>query len=298
MIKQLGNPNLIDSLSDLIYYLFMKKYFKFIQKWHLLIFLVVLVTMITKPITSAYSEENGAVCLASDSMLLTAETPEALALDVESIVASVLKKPWSVPATCKPAVLNSNSTSFVDEAKICAFYSCANKSVELAGICRAADPNAYFMNYGKKYCDRFSKKTSTNLSADGKIWLNKTLVCLQKAIIKFCTNGNNCDQCDKIRTQAYASHAPCYTNSGLCYLNPIDLVYISSTPDIVKDVLNYDGIVQIGQVAGLCGGKIAKDAVKEICSTTKSCVNTAIGWSSKMIKVTTMPLVGVLDILF
>jgi len=42
------------------------------------------------------------------------------------------------------------------------------------------NPPNYYLNYGFKYCSKFSKETMPKLSPQGKIWLNNTLKKLQK----------------------------------------------------------------------------------------------------------------------
>jgi hypothetical protein len=208
---------------------------------------------------------------------------ERLSLDVEQIVDNMAEKSWSVPNSCHVPTLTADQKSFIDPPNRCSFYSCANKSVEEAGICTKNDPNAYFINYGEKYCQRFSEKTSQKISDKGKVWLNKTLVCLQNAVISFC-HINSCSSCKKIRELAYGSHADCYTKSGLCYLNPYDLFLIGVTPDIKNDVLNEDGLKQVGEVAGLCGGRYAVEAFNYTEKGLKSFANKAQSWAKKIKK--------------
>lgn len=224
---------------------------------------------------------------ADESMLCNLnEKPYAYqrqALDVDQIVDKMADRRWTVPSSCHVPTLTPDEKSFIDPSKRCSFYSCANKSVEEAGICKKDDPNAYFINYGEKYCQRFSEKTSQKISEKGKIWLNKTLVCLQNAVILFCQK-NSCSNCEKIRTLAYGSHADCYTKSGLCYLNPYDLFLIGVTPDIKNDVLNKDGLKQVAEVAGLCGGSYLAKSYNYVEKKFDYFVSSAQSWTNKIKK--------------
>lgn len=212
------------------------------------------------------------------------EFPKGLAKDVKKITSKVATKSWSVPNTCKPAELTLDGKSFKNGKQKCAFYGCANKSIEKAGICQPGDENSYFMNYGDKYCQRFASKTNDKLSDKGKLWLNKTLVCLQKAIVDFCSK-DKCNQCDNVRKLAYASHAPCYTDSGLCHLNPIDLFHIGLTPDFKEDVLSKDGLLQVSKVGGLCGGQIAREFLNSGDTKTVAYLDRAGKWRIRLKKI-------------
>ncbi len=212
------------------------------------------------------------------------EFHSGLSEEMEKIEKDIRKAIWTVPQACRPAELNPDNRSFKNKATKCSFYSCADTAVVDAGICKARDKSSYFLNYGEKYCNRFSDKTLYKLSEKGQVWLNKTLVCLQQAIVDFCHDGA-CAKCENIRKLSYASHAPCYTDSGLCYLNPIDLFQIGLTPDFKADVLNRDGLIQIAEVGGLCGGQLAYNAMKTTVNSADYYSKKAAEWSAKVKKV-------------
>ena len=187
---------------------------------YLSLFIAILLVKQQAFATSAIVERSSECAARPTSSVGSAHV--ALASDMNNILSNITKKAWTIPSECTPPELTDDFMLFKDQPNKCSFYSCANKSIEQAGICKSDDKTSYFMNYGEKYCNRFGNQTVNKLSNKGKIWLNKTLVCLQKSIIYFCQEKGNCDKCDKVRKLAYATHAPCYTASGLCYLNPID----------------------------------------------------------------------------
>ena len=227
-------------------------------------------------ITKVFAEDH-LICNRDQSI----SSEQKFTRDISNILNKLPSSDWKVPNSCKPPALSADAKTFIDPTNKCTFYSCANKSVEAAGICKKDDPNAYFINYGEKYCKRFSEKTNQKISDKGKIWLNKTLVCLQGAVVGFCEK-NHCSNCSKIRELAYASHADCYTKSGLCYLNPYDLFLIGITPDITNDVLNKDGLKQVAEVAGLCGGSYAGAVVSYTEDKLESFAQSAKGWTSSI----------------
>jgi hypothetical protein len=208
------------------------------------------------------------------------DSHQKFAEDVSSVLEKLPRPDWKVPKSCVVPTLSADSKSFIDPNNRCTFYSCADKSVVEAGICKKDDPNAYFINYGEKYCKRFSEKTNQKISEKGNVWLNKTLVCLQQAVVGFC-DKNSCSNCEKIRELAYTSHADCYTKSGLCYLNPYDLFLIGVTPDIKNDVLNKDGLKQVAEVAGLCGGSYAINVADYTEKKMESFAEGATNWAKR-----------------
>ena len=109
-------------------------------------------------------------------------------------------------------------------------------------------PPAYYMGYGNKYAHRFTHQTRKKLSPEGKKFVDKTLVELQKAIedrrkrnpAAFARLERNPE---KLKTFAYKSHAPAYIRGGIGKLNARDLVRVGMTPDS-RDLFTRDGVSQ------------------------------------------------------
>ena len=109
-------------------------------------------------------------------------------------------------------------------------------------------PPAYYMGYGNKYAHRFTHQTRKKLSPEGKKFVDKTLVELQKA---FETRRKRNPQAfaklernpARLKKFAYESHAPAYIRGGIGKLGLRDLVHVGMTPD-TRDLLTRDGISQ------------------------------------------------------
>jgi len=106
----------------------------------------------------------------------------------------------------------------------------------------------YYKNYGHYYCKRFQNKTRTELSEEGKEWVDKTLVALQlklnaiimkDPLLEF--NG------EELKKAAYESHVSAYIESGVLELPLSDKVEILLTVDW-KDLSSPEGRQQVGDI--------------------------------------------------
>jgi hypothetical protein len=159
--------------------------------------------------------------------------------------------PFKIPEKCSTASLDSKY-NFISPQNKCDFYNCAAIEADKKRVCGIRDKQSYFIEYGEKYCKRFSDSLSGSLSFRGVRWLKKTLVCLQKSLFNGCNSKNKCFDCSSIRELAFDTHPSCYVNSGLCSLDLKDQLSISSTVDL-KDLIQVESMVQIGSVVSLCG---------------------------------------------
>ena len=157
-----------------------------------------------------------------------------------------------IPSKCPVAKLNSDGTAFRNPENKCSFYACAAESADQSKTCDLKDKNSYFLNYGEKYCERFSSNTSKDLSQSGQVWLNKTLSCLQSSILEGCNEKKLCSNCQKIRKLAFDTHPHCYVSSGLCSLSLQDQVQVGKTVD-AGDFFTTESIAQVASVAANCG---------------------------------------------
>ena len=115
-------------------------------------------------------------------------------------------------------------------------------------------PPDYYLDYGDKYAQRFSKETMDNLSPEGKEWLIQTRINLQQAIEnKVSADPKGFEELernpDKFRDFAYDTHADAYWNAGLKDLPLKDLVQIGLTPDF-SDLLTPSGVDQVFDILG------------------------------------------------
>ena len=138
---------------------------------------------------------------------------------------------------------------------------------ELVGTCeyydaRVADfvrrhpgeePPDYYLNYGQKYCERFSEETFPGLSGAGQEWDVRTRMNLQLAM-EMGALGEK-EELEKaestaamLKTFAFKSHPKAYLDAGLADLPFTDLAMIGLTPDIA-DLATVDGVDQVQQTA-------------------------------------------------
>ncbi|ATL49378.1 hypothetical protein COR50_20565 [Chitinophaga caeni] len=106
----------------------------------------------------------------------------------------------------------------------------------------------YYLDYGDKYVNRFTKQLRSKLSIAGKRWLDNALVNLQNAM-ESKLNSDPEIETDNKRFQKFAfdSHVDAYENAGLLDLPIQDLVLIGLTPGI-GDLLSPNGLKQVRQV--------------------------------------------------
>lgn len=110
-------------------------------------------------------------------------------------------------------------------------------------------PPDYYLNYGNKYANRFTKVLRPRLSSTGQKWVDKTFVLLQQAIenrlkqnpLAFDALERNSDA---FKAFAYGTHSDAYLGAGLSYLPPGDLLMIGTTPDL-GDLMTGAGIKQV-----------------------------------------------------
>ncbi|KAG6840629.1 hypothetical protein C0991_005481 [Blastosporella zonata] len=85
-------------------------------------------------------------------------------------------------------------------------------------------PTGYPLGFGEHFCMKFNASRA-ELSTEGQVWMLNTMECLQQALVPEATSTAGVT-CDSLRKDAFASHGPCYVQSGLCTLPPSDWVKI------------------------------------------------------------------------
>lgn len=121
------------------------------------------------------------------------------------------------------------------------FYRCAEETL-------ACGPDGYLIGYGAKYAERFYRRTRPWMSARGKLWLDRTLVCLQVTLRDRIDASMSCED---VRTIAYDSHPECYVDSGFCALPWSDWFAVLGTVDGI-DWLSRDAQRQVIATARQC----------------------------------------------
>ncbi len=91
----------------------------------------------------------------------------------------------------------------------CEYYSCVEEQ-------RHCGKKGYLLNFGKKYCLKFSEKDHL-FSEKGKEWLSNVRECLIKNLDK-----SQAVSCRKFKREQFKAHIPCYVNTGYCDLSRKD----------------------------------------------------------------------------
>ena len=119
-------------------------------------------------------------------------------------------------------------------------------------------PPAYYLEYGKRYCIRFSEELYPKLSKAGQAWVVATRMHLQLRLEDMLLNDPEgfaeleCRE-EEFRKTAFRTHKPAYLDGGLLELPTQDLLQILSTPEI-EDVVTKEGLGQILTTAPRVGG--------------------------------------------
>ncbi|KAJ7616274.1 hypothetical protein DFH06DRAFT_1483798 [Mycena polygramma] len=78
--------------------------------------------------------------------------------------------------------------------------------------------DGYPIGYGFHFCTKFAESKS-ELSTQGQAWISNTMLCLQRALVPEATGAPGASAtCGNLKTKAFATHADCYVDSGLCSL--------------------------------------------------------------------------------
>ncbi|MHB1057967.1 MAG: eCIS core domain-containing protein [Rhodanobacter sp.] len=124
----------------------------------------------------------------------------------------------------------------------CEFYRCRERR-------HPCGATGYYLGYGYKYCERFSRLLRPRLPASGQRWLDKTKDCLQEHIDRHIPLDT---PCDAVKRSAFDSHPDCYVLSGVCFLDPAQWLQIMGVIDPqdndLKQMLS-TGIDCIGNLA-------------------------------------------------
>ncbi|MFZ5440688.1 MAG: hypothetical protein ACOZQL_11820 [Myxococcota bacterium] len=124
-------------------------------------------------------------------------------------------------------------------------------------------PPSYYLEYGEKYAQRFTRETAAKLSPDGQKWLQRTFELLQSRMEHLrMTDLAAFEKLERdpeaFKKFAYETHSDSYLDAGLSKLPASDLAIIGFTPD-ASDLLTPDGLKQ-GVVTGAA---VVRDKVQE-----------------------------------
>jgi hypothetical protein len=135
---------------------------------------------------------------------------------------------------CQPSCQNPPFNS-------CSFYrDCAEGQL-------GCGATGYPLAFGEKNCHKFGNNRNL-FSAQGQAWVTGTMHCLQTAMVPVlqpCTAT-----CDSFWTAAFASHAGCYVDNGVCGLGCTDIVFLFMT--VGQDFFMKETLAQIVGTVGGC----------------------------------------------
>lgn len=116
----------------------------------------------------------------------------------------------------------------------CEFYRCRE-----ANTGHACGSRGYYLGYGLKYCERFSRLLRPRLSDPGKRWLDRTRLYLMEYIHR---NVPWDAPCANVKQSAFDSHPGCYVRGGICFLPSSDWMKILEIIDSADNDLK-QGII-------------------------------------------------------
>ncbi|PPQ79092.1 hypothetical protein CVT26_004052 [Gymnopilus dilepis] len=130
----------------------------------------------------------------------------------------------------------------------CEFYRACLESKFHCG------PDGYPLGYGEKFCQKF-QADQAELSTAGREWMLDTMQCLQRALVPEAESPTGADQaksCDDLKEKAFASHAPCYIDNGLCTLSPVDWEHIVAIIGLQTLLGSWDALKETLEAAEGC----------------------------------------------
>ncbi|BAP57588.1 hypothetical protein THII_3291 [Thioploca ingrica] len=165
----------------------------------------------------------------------------------------------------------------------CSYYQKRHDDYVLRHSCckSKSSPPDYYLDYGLKYCEKFTLETYPKLSPEGQQWLKKARCNLQIMMEKGLQNKPELElNSEKFRKFAFNTHPKAYLDAGLANLkNPKDWFYISTTPEL-KEWLKAETWEQANKVVSVIADKKIKDAFEYMEEQAKNFKN----WTEEQVK--------------
>lgn len=108
-----------------------------------------------------------------------------------------------------------------DDCRLCAYYDCRERTAECG-------PDAYLVDYARRYCERFALVTEPRVSPAASAWLKRVRRCLAEWLEENVADDADCETIDRDGT---ASHAVCYVETGFCQLSVSDWLGVLHSVD-------------------------------------------------------------------
>lgn len=167
-------------------------------------------------------------CYTAGIVLLSSNTATSSLLATSAVSDSVV-------AACPIPDLDSIADN------VSTFYNCVEEIFNCG-------ENGYPLGIGVKYSDKFYFETRPKLSAQGQLWIDKTLICLQQEFRDRITSEASCDE---VKELALRHHPDCYVQSGFCALSRRDKLKVGTTIS-VKDAISTKGLPTTVKIIALC----------------------------------------------
>jgi hypothetical protein len=85
-------------------------------------------------------------------------------------------------------------------------------------------PPSYYLDYGEKYCNKFTRETREKLTPEGQLWLDRTRCALQRKIEDELLKRPEIEKNGVLfEESAFGTHSDAYVESGLTHLPSRDL---------------------------------------------------------------------------
>ncbi|MBP9680935.1 MAG: hypothetical protein KBD76_05995 [Bacteriovorax sp.] len=113
----------------------------------------------------------------------------------------------------------------------CEYYLCREKE-------HACGKKGYYRGFAYKYCKKSQEKLAPKLSAKGRRWSRRVMLCLEQSVEKIPYDDN----CKDVKITAIKEHDECYIDNNFCSLSWGDKIKILSLiypearhPQILKE---------------------------------------------------------------
>lgn len=127
----------------------------------------------------------------------------------------------------------------------CGFYANCLESRYHCG------PDGYPIGYGQHYCQKFSDNRAL-FNTRGQEWMVSTMHCLQVALVRDAVDAT-ATTCEALKTQAFASHAGCYTSNGFCTLGVDAWAVVLEIVNVTTLFSSWDSLRAVVETAKDCG---------------------------------------------
>lgn len=177
-----------------------------------------------------------------------------------------------IPSWCTDTNAVANHAKLTSTDARCAFYTQCLEPVFQCGSIRA-DPNSYPINYGDRYCRKFS--AATYRTSIAPVWRDATLPCLHLSLVDTLRKKLNGEAitCEQLTNIGFDSHPRCYTTPEKSICN----VLLDGTVDGAHDVFSVFTTVETSDLLSLRTVKQAVDVAGRCSMTAADMLRSLVG---------------------